>query len=198
MDLADIEGEAEAIYRAAGFDSDEQAPSVALARRLLGPEAIRNSFADRLPGNGALVRVGNDWRIYIRAGAEVRVKRFVLLHELAHWALGARATEEDCDALAAALLVPRRAFIRHLRSTGVALPRLARVFSTTESCVALRLGEATDQPLVLVAPRSVRVRGREWSWPNEESLRALARGHAPGLKKTRLREDSRRVVLRAI
>jgi hypothetical protein len=199
IDIADLEGEAQALYRAGGFSMAAPAPSVGLARRLLGDEAVRVAPAQLLlDGNGALVRVGSDWRIYIRGSAPPRAKRFALLHELAHWALGAEATEVECDALAAALLVPRQAFLLALGGLGERLPRLAQHFNTTESCIALRHGEATDAPMVLVTPYTVRARGAEWSWPTETKLRAWARRPGPGLRKARLRDEPERVVLRVI
>jgi hypothetical protein len=197
IELAELEGEAQALYRAGGFATSHAAPSVALARRLLGDDAIRAARGELLSGNGALVRVGSNWRIYIRSSAAPRVKRFALLHELAHWALGVEATEAECDALAAALLVPRQAFLLAVGGLGEKLPRLAQHFSTSESCVALRHGEATGAPMVLVTPSTVRARGAEWSWPTETKLRAWARHPIPGLRKAKLRDAPERVVLRA-
>lgn len=194
----EIEGEAELLYRQAGFSTDEQAPTVLLARRLLGPESIRTVHAEALPGDGCLARVGGEWRIYVRRCAPPQAKRFALLHELAHWALGGEATELECDALSAALLVPRRAYLRVLAREGLRLPALALAFGTTETCVALRLGEATSEPLALITPATVRVRGQEWSWPSEHTIRSWVKGRAPGLKKARLRDDNRRFLLRAV
>lgn len=197
-DLADLEGEADALYRAAGFDPDDQAPSVALVRRLMGENAIRAARGDLIAGNAALVRVGDEWRIYIRTSTALRLKRFALLHELAHWALGYEATESECDTLAAALLVPRRALLRDVGRVGEKLPRLASRFQASETCIALRVGETTDSPMALITPKSVRVRGAEWSWPLEPELRSWAKQEIPGLKKARLRDDPRRTVLKAI
>lgn len=98
------------------------------------------------------------------------------------------------DALAAALLAPRQQFLRALGEDGYRLPILARRFETTESCVALRAGEVTGEPMALVAPRSVRVRGAEWTWPTERELR---RGSLPGVRKVSLRTERPRFVLRA-
>jgi len=145
-------------------------------------------------------------RIYYRSSLAPQRADFVVAHELAHWALGTRLTEDEndiesaCDALAAALIAPRRAFLDAVRAYGTRLPRLARAFQTTESLTALRLGETTGEPLALVAPRSVRVRGAMYSWPGESQLRALAaaRRSGPGLRNTRLRDDPRRTVLRAV
>jgi hypothetical protein len=76
--------------------------------------------------------------------------------------------------------------------------KIAQWFVTTETCAALRFGEVTGEPLALISPRAVVVRGDEWVWPDERELRAIARRRvAPGIRKTRLRDDPRRLVLRA-
>lgn len=194
MAPGDIEKLAETLYREAGYGSCEQAPLVTFATRLLGPRAVRLVPANALPGNGALARVGDQWRVYLRRDAPRTARRFVLLHELAHWALGKGGSELDCDALAAALLVPRPAFLKALAHTRE-LPALARSFGTTESCVALRVGETTGRPLALVTPESVRLRGEPHSWPTDRELRTLAISPKPGLRKATLRDDAQRVAL---
>lgn len=189
----------EDIYRAAGLACDEPAPPTVLVEKVLGPNSIRLVPRHALPGFGAAARVGAIWRIYLVESAPDTVRRFVTLHELSHVVLGSAASEQQCDALAAALLAPRPAFLRALRARGARLPALARVFGTTQSCVGLRLGEVTEQPTALVDARSVRIRGAEYSWPSESQLRALAAGsRLPGLKKARLSDDRTRAVLRAV
>lgn len=204
MDHGDIEGTAEAMYRAAGLDPREGASPLALARRLLGPGAVFSYHAASLAGDGQLSRHGDRWRIAIRSGLSPARRRWAIAHELAEWCLTlARYQEPDveqmADALAAALLAPRQAFLRVLREDGQRLPLLAARFESTESFAALRIGETTDQPLALVAPRRpVRVRGAEFVWPSEAEIRAMAAGRlAPGLARTKLRDDPRRVVIRA-
>lgn len=196
MNLGELELRAEELYGAAGFDLGAPAPCVALARRLLGDDAIRAVHAAALPGNAALVRVGEDWRIYVRGCAAPAAKRLAVMHELGHWGAGNGSSEEEADALASLLLVPRRAFIAALGRHGASLPKLAREFAVSETCVALRLGEVTDEPVAVVAPMSVRTRGQQWSWPSENQLRKWAIRARPGLRKTRLRDDPRRVLLR--
>lgn len=191
----DIDKLAESLYREAGFSGEEQAPLVALATRLLGEGSVRLVPASALPGDGALARVGERWRIYLRRDACQLAKRFVLLHELAHWALGKSGSETECDELAAALLVPRCAFLVALKPSTHSFSALARRFGATETCVALRLGEVTNRPIALVAPATVRVRGAIYSWPSEARIRELAALPKPGLRKTVLRDGPRRVVL---
>lgn len=196
--VGDIEEVAEKLYQTAGFELSAQAPPVLLARRLMGDAAVRTVPDDVLQGSGALVRVGDEWRVYLRAGAANEVKRFVLLHELAHWALGPSATEGACDALAAALLVPRPAFLAAVGRHGRRLPILAHSFGTTESCVGLRLGETTKRATALVSPQKIRLRGAGYRWPSAAALRELALAdHVPGLRKAKLRDDPGSVLLSA-
>jgi hypothetical protein len=193
-----IEREAERIYRFARADLAQGASPEKLAGRLLGADSIRTVPADLLPAGGALVRIGSAWRVYLRRGIRPRHARFTVMHELSHWALGPGATEEECDALAACLLAPRPAVERLLREGVSTYTKLASWFGCTETFAALRYGEITDEPLVVVAPATVRMRGREWSWPAENELRGLVKARrVPGLRKVRLRDDPGRVALRA-
>jgi hypothetical protein len=193
-----VEGRASVLYERAGLDDGEQARSSLLTERLLGRGTVRLVHAAALPGVAALARVGPEWRIYVRASAPPQLRDFAILHELGHWSLGVDATEEHCDALAAALLLPRRAYLRAARELGPDWPALAECFGCSESAVSLRWGEVVGEPLALVAPSRVRVRGPAFSWPAEErAFRALARAPRPGLVAARLHDDQRRVVLSA-
>ena len=199
--MHDIEGAAAALYREAGYDDSDPAPAIGLATRLLGPGCVQRVHAGALPGDAALVTVHGERRIYVRRGLPPARLRFAVAHELAHWALGECAPgaelEARCDALAACLVAPRRAFLRALRETD-RYHELAGRFATTESCAALRLAEVTGEPLALVAPSCVRVRGDAYGWPGEPELRALAtKPRVPGLRKARRRDDPRRVAMRA-
>jgi hypothetical protein len=195
---ADIEGTALALYRRAGLEPDAPADPIDLAERLLGVGCVRYAHASDLPGVAALVRVGGSFRIYLRGRASAQRQAFGVLHELGHVAAGFDAPEQACDAIAAALWMPRPAFQRAAREHGADWASLARRFGATESAVSLRWGEAIGEPLVLVAPRTVRVRGEEYEWPPETLLRQLSRSELPGLARARLSDDSRRIVLRHI
>jgi hypothetical protein len=192
-----IEGEAGLMLKRSG-DGDSEAPRVLdLARRVLGDSgALVTVHARALPGDACLVVVRGQRRIYLRRGLDPARQRWAVAHELGHVALGldssSRANEDACDAFAAALLLPRRAFQSALRQTGLSYTKLARWFVTTESCAALRLGEVTDVPLALVAPSRTRVRGAEFGWPAE-----LTSGRIQGVRRATLRDDRRRVALRA-
>lgn len=201
IDQADIEGEADAIYRAAGLDSATAAPPIWLATQLLGSGSVVGAPFLRQPGGGCLVRVGPQVRIYYRSRLSQQQRDFVVAHELAHWALRDRAgneveTEIACDALAAALIAPRAAFLKVVAKHGARFTRLAKAFACSESLAALRFGETTLEPLALVAPLRVRVRGSAYSWPSEPAIRKIAAEPKPGLRKAVLRDDARRVALR--
>jgi hypothetical protein len=194
--LEAIEVEAARLYRLARLDYWRGAAVGELVRGLLGRDALRTAPATALPTDGVIARVRGRWFIYVREG--LRDARFIALHELSHWALGPGATEDECDALAARLLAPRPAFERALRETGPSYTKLARWFGCTETFAALRYGEVTDEPLVVVAPANVRIRGLAYSWPTEPEIRGLARARRlPGLSKATLRDDPSRFALRA-
>ncbi len=146
--------------------------------------------------------------ICVRARLGKEALRWAILHELAEWHLqrvGYRGEDVElvAEALTAALVVPRDAYRKALRVhgdptvDGARWKQLAFDFSTSQTCVALRHGEVTDEPLAVVAPTTVRVRGREWTWPDELGLRQLARAERPGLRRAKLTDDPRRVVLAA-
>lgn len=192
-----LEREAARLYAAAGEGIAGGTSPARLVRGLLGADSIRWLGEPWIPGGGSIARVGRRWRIYLRKDLPLAQLRFVALHELSHWALGPGATEDDCDALAARLLAPRPAFERALATVGPSYPRLARWFGCTETFAALRYGEVTEEPLVVVAPANVRIRGREYSWPSEIELRGLAKARRlPGLSRATLRDDPMRVALR--
>ncbi len=195
----ELEGIAEAAYRDAGLDP-EQPQLGRLVRALLGPGAVERGPRP-LSGPAALIRVHDEWRIVVGRRLPRLYALFAIGHELGHWLLarhGFQSEDEEraADYLGGALLAPRRAFLAARRALGNDLPALAAAFSTTETGAALRLGEVLSQPLAVVSPQLVRVRGpEEWVWPDEGTLRRWARRGAPGLRKVKLTDDPRRVVL---
>jgi hypothetical protein len=189
----EIEATAQRLLREAGLPVTERPNPDQLARRLLG-SPVRLVPPHVLRREAALARVSGQWWVFLRSDLAGERRAFALLHEVAHWAIGATAAEDRCDALAAAMLAPRPAFLQALERHG-SLQTLARAFATTESCVALRLGEATGRPLALVTPSSVRLRGAAYSWPSERDLRS--RTALPGIKRARLRDDRTRAILTA-
>lgn len=196
----ELEGIAEAAYREAGMDSER--PNVAgLARKLLGPNAIIRGPRP-LSGPAALIRIRDEWKIFLSRSLTREYALFAVGHELGHWLLrrdgGISDSERAADYLGAALLAPRRAFLTARRAVGDDFTALAEAFATTETGAALRLGEVAREPLAVISPQQVRVRGpEEWVWPDEQTLRRWGRRPVPGLRKTRLSDDPRRIVLNA-
>lgn len=187
------------MLKEAGIAPMEPISVVKLVKRIVGESALRFAPDHVLPGNGSLVRVGAEWRIYLRKSAPNHLKRFVALHEVGHFVLGPEASEEECDRLAAAVLLPRQAFIRERIDRRRHISTIAQSFGSDETCAWLRLAEITGQAVAVVAPRCVRSRGDGGErWPSPEALRELAANPGPTrLRKTRLRDDPNRLAIRA-
>ena len=201
--MTDPEGEARFILQRAGFALDDKPGAAVIVRAILGARAVRKAPPSAIHGaEGELAEVEGQTRIYLSNRLGPTRAAFVALHELAHLHLGAREhggpeLEALCDAIAAALLCPRMAFRAAVCARGLDWAQLALDFGTSCSVVALRYGEVTGEPMALVAPRRVRVRGAEWTWPTERGIRRLARSGGPGLARTVLPDDERRVLLLA-
>ena len=176
------------VLERAGAALDER-PNVAALVRALG---LSVHYGASLPGDAALVRVGDEWRIYLRRKLPRERVAFAVAHELVEWALRGYIGEDietRANLGAAAILVPRRALAR-LR--GCTLHELAEAFKVSETLIALREAEVTGEPRAVVSPALVRVRGPEaWVWPSERELR---RGH-PGMRRAALCCEARRFVL---
>jgi predicted transcriptional regulator len=203
VEQLELEGIAEALLREAGQDDDDVPRLAQLVTAHLGKNAVEYAPI-RLGGDGALVRIREEWRIYIRRGLPVERRSFAIAHELAEWWLRVREryqgedVEHAANYIAAAVLSPRRAFRLALEQFGHDFRELAGAFRVTETHVALREAELARLPRAVVSPALVRVRGpEEWVWPDEAVVRRWARGAAPGLRKVRLTDDPRRVVLDA-
>jgi hypothetical protein len=212
-DARDIEGEAAWLLR----EFDRTPGARALVVHHLGEGAVVTLSGMR--GRDAqLITLHGRPTICVRPKLTREGLRWAVLHELAEWhlqRLGYRRedVEHVAEALTAALVVPRDAYRKAVRVHGdpTADPRTPRAdgepttweqlaidFSTTQTCIVLRHGEITDEPLAVVAPATARVRGREWSWPaDERALRRLAREGGPGLRRAVLTDDRRRVALLA-
>jgi hypothetical protein len=150
---------------------------------------------------GALARYDGRTIIGVRKSLPKPYAAFAIAHEIGHWALrqvGSEDSEAGADYIAGALLMPRSAFLGRVRDVGANPEQLALPFGVTQTAAMLRLGEVHRQPLALIAPHTVRVRGPEsWTWPDENTLRGWGRRGGPGLAKVRLSDDTRRVALLA-
>lgn len=142
--------------------------------------------------------------IMVRPRLLPEIERWYILHELAEWRLQAldyreHDAEQQADAIAAALVMPRRAFLAELRHQGRRFSRLAKAFVTSETAVSLRYGETTTIPTAVIDPYQVRTRGDEYGWPAPPVLRGLAQAkRLPrdiGIERLSLRDDKRRRVL---
>lgn len=106
--------------------------------------------------------------------------------------------EQLANAIAAGIIIPRRAFRRAIAVYGRDLVELAGAFGTSQTLTALREAEIDRLPRAVVTPETVRVRGpEEWVWPDERTVRAWARRPMPGVRKTVLTDAPRRVVVDA-
>lgn len=198
--MLDVDCEASVLYQRAGLDLDD-VPAASLLARRLGAQVRRV--------DGVLVRRGDACKVMLHGVVVLCVRRhltaealrFAICHELAELRLAELDyrevdVEDVADALGAALACPRDAFRGAVREHGrEAYAQLALDFTTSQTCAALRVGEVLDEPLAVVAPRRVRVRGGAYEWPDERELRRCARVATPGLRRAELTDDRRRVVL---
>lgn len=198
LDIADLEGCVEAIYELARLEADDIELPSAMARRLLGPKAIVR--VANLRENASLGRVHGAHIIAVRRSHDRARAEHCIGHELGHWYFDREGYEGDdleacCDFIGAGIQTRRSVFQKHAGSRN--WTQLALDFATTQTLVVLRYGEVTGTPLVVVTPQLVRVRGDEFAWPHEGELRrhAKAAGELPGLAKTRLTDDRRRIAL---
>lgn len=194
-DAADVDGLAAWIYDRADADMADPPDPIDLAGALgIGVEYASGAT---IGADAVLSRDAGRWIVRLARSASLERARFALGHEIGEWASRERneeTIEALCNAISAAVLLPRPAFVAALRYFGPDLQALARVFRTTETCVGLRIGEVTDRPMLLVSPAEVRARGEEWAWPNEAQIRRQIRsGDAHGLRIRQLADDSRRV-----
>lgn len=182
-------------------DADSRCPpgAQALVRHHLGRDAIIR-LRGLVGADAAFTLVNGSPKIAIRRGLSPERERWALLHELAEWHLAKLGYEEEdvedaAEAIAAALVAPREAYRDALAVHGRRFRHLAREFLTTQTAVALRLGEVTGTPVVVIAPARVRVRGDEWAWPVDVSSLAKARRLPQEVKRVSLTDDPRRRVL---
>ncbi len=188
-----FEREAVAIHRAFGLDAERGMQIVHLARAL-GMEVLETDKP--MPGE---VRLGLGKRIWVRRGLCDKRVTFGISHEVAAWLLremGYRAAdvEERENRLAACLVLPRPAIEAMLRAhPWHGVREFAGRLGVSETCAALRLGEATGDPVAVVTRAGTRLRGEPW--PYEESPEQLARARRvpDGLLRTRIEKS--RIVL---
>lgn len=194
LDSAELEGCVEELYTRAGYDDGEIDTPARIARALFGEDCIHRVRLAR--SLGATGKLHGKPIIAVKAGLPSHVEQFVIGHELGHHALGdykGEDIETACDYIGAALMTRRKPFAWLARGKERDFRQLAFDFETTETMVALRVGEVLGLHVAVVTPRMVRARGGEW--PDEQGLRELARKGALGLSRIKLTDDRRRVAL---
>ena len=196
LSTADLEGCVESLYRLAECEEDEVLTPSSLAEQLFGARCVQR--VPRMIEAGALARAGDRRFIGVRASLRGPAAEHVIGHELGHYALNLERytgddTERCCDYIGAAIMTRRRPFARSAAGRERDFAALASDWETTETMVALRVGEVMGLPVAVVTPQQVRARGGEW--PDERRLRELARTGGPGLARVRLTDDRRRVAL---
>ena len=203
MEMGDLERLAESIYERAGYDEEDVATPLEIAQKLFGPTGVR-LVAGQVPP-GTLGTLNGQRLIGVRKSLPDQARLFAIGHELGHWVLERErcgkdaVTERACDYIGAALMVPRGPFRSAVRVHNDNWTELALDFDTTETMVALRYGEVIGSPVAVIAPATLRVRGAEYAWPDTpEKFRRLAKlPSMRGMKRARLKDDPRRVVLEA-
>jgi hypothetical protein len=200
---ADVEGEAAWLYTQAKADPLSP-PSAERFTKALGIKLRKVDSRILRSGHGATTFLDDVPTIWIRRHLSAEHQRFVIMHEIAEVHLR-RINYRDGDiehaanAIAGALVAPRPSFREAVREHGeLAFEALAHDFTVTQTCAALRLGEVIGTPLAVITPLLVRVRGDDFVWPDEFTLRRLARCQVlTGLRKVALSDEKRRTVLLA-
>lgn len=197
---ADIEGDAIAIYREAGEEPDRPVSIVRIVRKLLHTDVVRATMISTHESDICMMH--GEHVIGVRRGIAAPRARWLIAHELGHWwhdRIGYRGEdiEARCDALGAALIAPRPAWQHVRRAVGCGIKDLAGALATTQSLVLLRRGECEGEPVALVQPRRVLVRGADWGWPDPDTMRRVAKVGAPGVRRVRITDEWKRSGLMA-
>ncbi len=199
---ADAETEARLLYDAFGYDLEEPPGAVELATRLLGFDSIYPLRPTEVNGQGQLVLSGSRWVILLSEGLSKEAHEWTIFHEVAHWWLKrtdreprvALEMEAVCDAIAACLQAPAPAFRLSLEAHGQHFAAIAADYWATQTAMALRFGEVTREPVAVVSPSLVRVRGGAFAWPDVRL--AAAAGH-PSVRRVALTDQRGRAALLA-
>jgi hypothetical protein len=161
------------MYRAFGLDPEHGHQTLEIVNRL-GIELVQT---DRPMPGGA--RLGAGKTIWVQRVIQPRKAIFDVSHELAaymlrEWQYLEADLEDRENRLAACLLLPRPHVIRTLREVPwKGVRQFAKTLRVSDACAALRLGEATGDPVALIERQRVRLRGAPW--PLEESPERLAK-----------------------
>jgi len=192
MQMGDLEALADGFLRRSGLTGLQPPSRIAKACGVV-VEAVANQRAE-----GTLGRLRSQWVIGVRASLPYARRQHRVGHEIGHILLVEAGvptgpyTEAWCDFIGGALVLPRDQ-VRAVAALG-ALSEAAERIRTTETLVALRIGEVTGEPVAVVTPHTVYARG-DVEWPDKGTLRRWSRSGRVGLRKWRLRDDPKRVVM---
>ena len=193
------------LYLSAGLNPAvaHGAPSVAAA--VLGESCLQFLPSDELPCRSLILHDGPRWIIHVRKSLNARQLNHAVAHELGEWFLRCRGySESDIESLsnsvAAAICVPRVAFLLAYRQLGENLSALCRQFRVSESLMVLRIAECLGFPTALITEKVVLTRGEPREWPTTRqtwaSLVDRVRARPNGLLLRNLSDAPERLVLR--
>jgi hypothetical protein len=201
MDVAWGEGLAVALYKRVGLDPCEPTSPFTIATKWLGEKAVIRPVTPMTSPSMTFVLDARR-RIAIKKGVAPEYAAFYVGHELGHILLQEEGyvgedEEQMADLLGAALLAPMPAVRRLIRTFDGNLSEIADATHSTETWAALRVAETLGITRAVITPQKLYLRGpEEFVWGPEDSLRHLARGRSrPGITKSRLRDDPRRIVI---
>lgn len=187
-------------YRRLKLDPERPVDTFKLARLRLGPGSIERGTA--IVGMPAKIFVVNGQkRIAVSRKLSVEYAQFFVGHELGHDLLDELGYHEEdvekvCDMFGAAVMAPIPAVRAMLRAFGRDHEAMAEEVCSTQTWAALRIAEALGVPRAVLTPQRVYARGpEEFVWGPEGEIRKLARGERPGVRKVKLTDDPRRVVI---
>lgn len=192
------------LYLSAGLDLGRAHGAPRVAAAVLGENCLHVVRPRELPGRAFIQHDGLHWIIHVRRTLGKAQLNHAIAHELGEWFLRRRGyAEPDIEALsnrlAAAICVPRQAFVAAYDELGDDVPALSRRFCVSESMMALRVAECLGPPTALITEKVVLTRGEPWEWPTTREgwtgLVDRVRAHSNGLTIQNL-SDSGRVVLR--
>lgn len=189
MSTLDADDIAAWIYDRARMDEGDPPGPVALARKIVG--VVRS---DTHGPHGAKLDEGI---IHVGRRLEGSALTWLVAHELAELVI--RVTDyrgEDAerlaDAGAAAIIMPREAFMRHARH--LSIRDMAKLYNVTCTAASLRYGEVTGRPTAIIAPTHIHIRGEDWEWGDLPGL-AKAKAAPEEVDRAMLFDDHRRVRL---
>jgi hypothetical protein len=176
---------AEAIFEFFGLDAARAGAAEALVARLEASGRLQTVRSVVGGKEAMLEQTLWGWQIWVSRRLGDPERRFAVLHELGEWWLGRLAfagaeREGTADRIAAALAAPRARFRPLAERVGFDPPALARHFAATQTCLALRFGEVTGRPVLVVDRAQAWARGDPFVWsPEGARLFDVTRGPLP-------------------